>query len=147
MTAIGAFMTTRQLTFAREETTTCDRIPVFCSLDPTFVSVLAADQWEIETYPPSLTSLGLLAALSPHDFSNGCPYTGLTGEKLSITKEVESTPGSGQSNTGTVLRIEEADGFPPVGTHEAEKDNVVSKGKVIQCSVAQIRLLCTYSSP
>ena len=123
-------MPTRQFALAGEKTAARNRIPIFGSLDPTLVAVLATDQWEMEPHPPSLTGLGLFSAISPHGFNNSGPHTRLAGEKLRITKKVKSTSSSGQSYTGTVLRIEKSDAFLLVGAHEAEKDNVVPKHKV-----------------
>jgi hypothetical protein len=71
----------------------------------------------METNPPGLTSLNLWNVLTPHYFGNGCPDTSLTGEKLSVAKEVESTSGSGQCNAGSVLGIKEADISTSVGSY------------------------------
>jgi hypothetical protein len=125
--AVWTLVPTGKFTFAGNETTAFDGVPVLCSFNPALVTMLTADQWETVSQPPGLTGLDLLVALSPHDLSDSSPYTSLISENFRVAKEIEATFCSRQSNTCAVFGIEETNVVSLIRSYETEKDNVIPR--------------------
>ena len=96
MARVRTWMITCQGTSTRAVAAAVDVLPVICILHPTLTPVPDTLQWK------AIADAPLLATFRPrfrypgsvHDLDNFCPRRGLTGEELSVAKQIEASFGS-----------------------------------------------------
>lgn len=99
---------------------TVDLVPIIDILNPHLALMLGALQWEMITYAALFTCYrsrcGDHGAI--HDINHFSPRPRFTSKESGIAKEVESTFGSRQSHTGTIVVRKEADRMALVRSNE-----------------------------
>ena len=109
MTHVGAFMLTWKNAFAFLSTTTVEKLPVTRFLNPDLPSMVAALERELIPDSSRLARSHWVPTVLEHNVNDISPCATLACKQLRIPEDVEAPLGSGERNTGTILRGEKAD--------------------------------------
>ncbi|KAH9869544.1 hypothetical protein IAQ61_006751 [Plenodomus lingam] len=103
MAHVRTSMLTWQNSGTSDVTTTMEKLPVSRFLNPDLAAMDRALKWELISNSPGLSRNDFELLVSVHDVNHRSPSSAFTSEQLCISKDVESTLGSGECNACSVL--------------------------------------------